>query len=120
MAVVTEQRAVRVGSRVAYHRFVEERVREGGDRDQARREFAEDHDLPFRDGRIELPDLRIEYETRDGERAHRDVELATENYSRSQLAGKHSAGFRIYRAAGAGAISRSATPSDPHHLEWLS
>jgi hypothetical protein len=82
-----------------------------------------DHDLPFRAGRIEFPDLRIEYDTPNAERAYRDVELATENYSRTQLAGKHSAGFRVYRAAetrASGATSRGGTPSDPHHLEWLS
>jgi hypothetical protein len=105
-----------------YHQYVEERVKEGADRHEARREFAEEHNLPFRSERIELPDLRLEYETADGEPGYRDLELATESYSRTQLAGKHSAGFRIYRAAcrpRAGAAGRGGTPSDPHHLEWL-
>jgi hypothetical protein len=51
---------------------------------------------------------------------HRDLELATEHYSRSQLAGKHTAGFHVYRAAGprgAGASKPGGTPTDPHHLE---
>jgi len=105
-----------------YHQYVEERVKEGGDRDEARRDFAAEHDLPFRNEHIELPDLRIEYETSDGQHGYRDLELATENYSRTQLAGKHSAGFRLYRAAGrplGSSSSRGGTPSDPHHLEWL-
>jgi len=105
-----------------YHQYVEERVREGADRDEARREFAEEHDLPFRSKQTQLPDLRVEYETPDGQRGYRDLELATESYSRTQLAGKHFAGFRVYRAAGArlgSSSSRGGTPSDPHHLEWL-
>ena len=85
--------------------------------------FAAAHDLPIVDGHLALPDLRIEYESPDGERHHRDVELVTEHYSRAQLAGKSRAGFSMYRAAGArlqGGSGRSGgTPVDPHHLEWL-
>jgi hypothetical protein len=85
--------------------------------------FAAEYGLPVVDGHLELPDLRIEYEAPDGELDHRDVELVTEHYSRSQLAGKSRAGFSMYRAAGASLRSGSArtggTPLDPHHLEWL-
>jgi len=85
--------------------------------------FAAAHDLPVIDGHLELPDLRIEYETPDGLLQHRDVELVTEHYSRAQLAGKARAGFSLYRAAGAGARGGHAraggTAFDPHHLEWL-
>jgi len=63
---------------------------------------------------------RIEYESADGRLEYRDVELVTEHYSRSQLAGKSAAGFALYRAAGAGGSSRrGGTPFDPHHLERL-
>ncbi len=86
--------------------------------------FAASRDLPIVDGHLELPDLRIEYEGPDGTMHHRDVELVTEHYSRSQLAGKAQAGFTLYRAAGArfgrGANARTGgTPFDPHHLERL-
>jgi len=81
--------------------------------------FAADAKLPVVDGHLELPDLRIEYETADGRMEYRDVELVTEHYSRSQLAGKNAAGFAMYRAAGAGG-RRGGTPLDPHHLERLS
>ena len=50
--------------------------------------FAAAHQLPIVDGHLELPDLRIEYETADGRLEYRDVELVTEHYSRGQLAGK--------------------------------
>jgi hypothetical protein len=81
--------------------------------------FAADAKLPVVDGHLELPDLRIEYEAADGRMEYRDVELVTEHYSRSQLAGKSAAGFAMYRAAGAGG-RRGGTPLDPHHLERLS
>lgn len=81
--------------------------------------FAAAHGLPIVDGHLELPDLRIEYETSDGRHESRDVELVTEHYSRGQLAGKARAGFSRYRAAGSGTSRRGGTPVDPHHLEWL-
>lgn len=54
------------------------------------------NDLTVVDGKIPLPDLRIEYETSEGQEAHIDLELATEHYRRSQLAGKAQAGFKMY------------------------
>jgi hypothetical protein len=86
--------------------------------------FAAASGLPIVDGHLELPDLRIEFETSDGRLEYRDVELVTEHYSRGQMAGKSAAGFALYRAAGAGRARGSAsrtggTPLDPHHLEWL-
>jgi hypothetical protein len=83
--------------------------------------FARQAELPFIDGRVVFPDLRIEYETPEGMLAYRDVELVTEHYSRSQLAGKAAAGFGLYRAAGcrAGRGTTGATPLDPHNLDWL-
>jgi hypothetical protein len=86
--------------------------------------FAETAKLPVIDDHLELPDLRIEYETADGRLEYRDVELVTEHYSRGQLAGKGAAGFALYRAAGAGrargqGARRGGTPFDPHHLERL-
>jgi len=53
-------------------------------------------------GRFVLPDLRIEYETRDGSHARVDLELATEHYHGSHLAQKAEAGFTFYVADGSG------------------
>jgi hypothetical protein len=102
-----------------YHRYVHELRLAGVDAIRARRDFAEAHHLPFAGERIHLPDVRVEYETADGRPEQRDLELATEHYSRSQIGGKVSVGFRVYRAAGAGGGHRGATPVDPHQLEWL-
>jgi hypothetical protein len=102
------------------------RPRQGKEPDLAEdmRTFAAATNLPIVDGHLELPDLRIEYETADGRLDYRDVELVTEHYSRGQLAGKSAAGFALYRSAGSasargGSSRRGGTPFDPHHLERL-
>ena len=106
-----------------YQRFLNrgDRDDDAGGRDM--QTFADAWDLPIIDGHLELPDLRIEYETADGRLEHRDVELVTEHYSRGQLAGKARAGFAMYRAAGGrsggGSSRHGGTPMDPHNLEWL-
>lgn len=85
--------------------------------------FAKAHGLAVIRGHLELPDLRIEYETAQGRIEYRDVELVTEHYSRGQLAGKAKAGFVRYRASSGGRggdTRRGGTPHDPRHLERLS
>ncbi len=103
-----------------YHAFVHDATRKdaGLDPRAARRLFAETEELPFDRGRIQFPDVRIEYEDAEGRDCHRDLELATEHYSRSQLAGKQQAGFRVYRAVRVSGAARGSA-ADPHYLEWL-
>jgi hypothetical protein len=64
-----------------------------------KKEIAETHGLQLVRGKIPLPDLRIEYETREGEMARVDLELATEHYRGSSLSEKVRAGFSIYAHA---------------------
>jgi hypothetical protein len=59
-------------------------------------EVAEANGLKVVGGRIRLPDLRIEYETREGERTRVDIEVASASYHGSHAAIKAAAGFRIY------------------------
>jgi len=59
-------------------------------------EIAAANGLAVVDGKIPLPDLRIEYETAEGEQARIDLELATEHYRRGDLAEKARAGFKMY------------------------
>jgi hypothetical protein len=61
-----------------------------------KREVAELHHLQMVRGKIPLPDVRIEYETRDGEKARIDLELATGHYRGRSLADEVRAGFAIY------------------------
>ena len=50
-------------------------------------------------GTVQIPDVRLEYETREGTMARVDLELATEHYKPSQVAAKVQAGFTIYAPA---------------------
>src|SRR5215475_11582644 len=70
----------------------------GKDRDSSphKLEVAERHSLKVVRGKIPVPDIRIEYETRDGEKARLDLELATRHYRLRNLAMKALAGFSIF------------------------
>jgi len=72
--------------------------RDAGALEYARRkqEIADEQRLPIVDGKIALPDLRIEYETPEGDLDHVDLELATEHYHRGHMALKTRAGFKMY------------------------
>jgi hypothetical protein len=64
-----------------------------------KKEIAERHGLQVVRGKIPLPDLPIEYETREGEMARVELELATEHYRGRNLVEKVRAGFSIYAHA---------------------
>ena len=68
------------------------------DRDDQERksEVAEKHGLHLVNGKIPVPDLRIEYETADLEIRQIDLELATREYRPKALAEKAAAGFGLY------------------------
>jgi len=70
-----------------------------GKADQTQSEIAERHGLQVVDGKIPVPDLRIEYETSDHEPARLDLELATEHYRARNIAQKARAGFSLYARA---------------------
>ena len=66
---------------------------------ESKRTIAERHGLQVVRGKIPLPDVRIEYDTPDGERARVDIELATGHYRLRNLVEKVRAGFSIYAHA---------------------
>lgn len=70
--------------------------------DYARRqaEVARQNGLTVIEGKIPLPDLRIEYEGPSGDPARVDLELATEHYHGPALQAKAEAGFKMYAADG--------------------
>jgi hypothetical protein len=87
------------------------------------REIADELGLKVVGGKMRLPDLRIEYETANGDAARVDLELATEHYRGDHMAAKEGAGFKIY------ADSRSFPPGgsygrssvfDDHAIEIFS
>jgi hypothetical protein len=59
-------------------------------------EVAENHHLVLVNGKIPVPDLRVEYETAELELRHVDLELATRDYRPRAMAEKVSAGFSLY------------------------
>ncbi|MGH9685476.1 MAG: hypothetical protein ACRD5K_00090 [Candidatus Acidiferrales bacterium] len=63
---------------------------------ESQQEIAARHGLRVVNGKIPVPDLRIEYETPEGAMARVDLELATEHYRPRQLAEKVRAGFSLY------------------------
>lgn len=62
-------------------------------------DIARENALHVVDGKIRLPDLRIEFETAGGEVTHVDLELATEHYRGAHMQAKGQAGFKIYAEA---------------------
>jgi hypothetical protein len=70
-------------------------------------QVAEENGLTVVDGKIPLPDLRIEYETAEGDHRQIDLELATEHYTRGQMSAKSRAGFKTY---GVISTSRGSRP----------
>jgi hypothetical protein len=69
---------------------------DAGQSREARERVAEKQGLVLVNDTVQVPDLRLEYETSDHERGHIDLELATRNYRPRALAQKAKAGFSIY------------------------
>jgi hypothetical protein len=67
-----------------------------GESREGRKRVAEKQGLVLVNDKVQVPDLRLEYETADHERRHIDLELATRNYRPRALAQKAQAGFSIY------------------------
>lgn len=63
---------------------------------EALEQIAERHGLSVVNGKIPVPDLRVEYDTSEMERQHVDLELATRNYRPRALSEKAKAGFSLY------------------------
>lgn len=83
--------------------------------------WARERQLPMLIG-VKFPDVRIEYETRDGRRDFEDVEVTTPHYRGRHAASKVAAGFTRYRAGGARIVGhrgagRSGRARDPRLAE---
>jgi hypothetical protein len=69
-------------------------------------EIAHRNGLTVVDGAIPLPDLRVEYESPEGERGFCDLEYVTPNYRAAGLIPKALAGFQLYAHADGGGTAR--------------
>ncbi len=67
---------------------------------EARPEIAARHGLQVVRNKIPVPDLRIEYETPDGDATRVNLELVTEHYRGRHVADKVHAGFSLYTPHG--------------------
>lgn len=79
-------------------------------------EIAGENGLQVVNGRVVFPDLRIEFESRDGEQEKVDLELATGDYKNSEVATKRAAGLKIY---GPNSAPRSPALQDPEIVAGL-
>jgi hypothetical protein len=61
---------------------------------------AQEQGLTLDDETIHLPDIQVEYETRDGELERQNLELLSRNYREEGIRGKAAAGFKIYARSG--------------------
>lgn len=101
-----------------YQRFLQERNR--GDRDSDGRpdrsqdeieRWADDHDLPYFDGQVHFPDVRIEYRDRDDDEIrHEDIEVTTEHYRGGHGAAAVRSGFSMFRGSSKGSGGSSFDP----------
>ena len=103
-----------------YQRFLQERNR--GNRDSDGRpdrtageieEWARDHGLPYFDGHVHFPDVRIEYQDVNGDVRWEDVEVTTEHYRGAHGAAAARSGFSIH----GGGRSGGTAPFDPRVAE---
>ena len=103
-----------------YQRFLQQRNRgnRGSDGRPDRtpeeiQEWARDHGLPYFDGHVHFPDVRIEYQDVNGDVRWEDVEVTTEHYRGAHGAAAARCGFSIH---GGGRTSGTA-PFNPRVAE---
>ncbi len=110
-----------------YQTFLQEGNRDQPDSDgRSRRDdeeverWARDHDLPHFDDQVHFPDVRIEYDDRDGRHRVEDVEVLTLNYRGAHGASAARSGFTCYfLTASRGGGGRGGTPHPRLTEEFL-
>ena len=100
-----------------YQRFLQERNRGRSDsdgrpdRDQSEiQDWARDRDLPYFDGHVHFPDVRIEYRDQDGRLDHEDIEVTTLHYRGQHGAAAARSGFTSFRGSSARTGGSSIDP----------
>jgi hypothetical protein len=80
--------------------------------------FAKEHTLTISGTTIHVPDVQLEYETRDGEMERTNLELISENYRTEGIRSKAESGFTIYARSGDTTRVRRAL-EDTHTVEQI-
>ena len=83
-----------------------------------KQEVAEELGLKVINGRVAIPDLRLEYETSDREQGRVDLEVVTGHYRNRDLAAKAAAGFAMY-ASDADRARLRAAMTDPEIMQEI-
>ena len=76
--------------------------------------LSQKHDIPVVNGSFVVPDLRVEYEDRDGNECRVDLEYLTESYRQGDISAKAQAGFALY--APQDQAPRLHRVLDQHHI----
>lgn len=83
---------------------------------EIKQQVAQQFELPFVSGGIQIPDARIEFELGQGSFAgHQDIEVLTAAYRPGHLRNKAQAGFHLY-ASSADRATLTAKIEDDHYL----
>jgi hypothetical protein len=110
-----------------YQHFLQERNRGRADStgrpDRTPQEiaaWAKDHDLPCDGNRVRFPDARVEFEDRDRQEQHRDIEVVTPHYRGAHAAAVARSGFQSYGGAiGLQTSGRRGRGLDPRLAEEI-
>lgn len=93
---------------------------------QIKQQAAEQFHLPFVNGKIQIPDARIEYDQDAGigedmdqgsRTGYQDIEVLTAAYRRSHLQSKAQAGFHVYASSSDRATLTAKIEDDRHLME---
>ena len=83
-----------------------------------KQQVADDLDLPYVDGGIQIPDARIQYDLDQGSRTgHEDIEVLTAAYRPGHLRNKAQAGFHMYASASDRATLTARVEGDHRMLD---
>lgn len=111
-------------SQVQKAMYAERKADPARDLSSIKQQVAERFELPFVDGKIQIPDARIEYDLRrdvnqdpDGQSrtGHTDIEVLTAAYRPGHLRAKAQAGFHVY-ASSSDRATLTAKIEEDHHL----
>jgi len=106
--------------------YAERKVDPKRDMAEIKQQVAERFELPFVDGKIQIPDARIDYDLPheagqdidQGSRAgHQDIEVLTAAYHAGHLRSKAQAGFRNYASASDRSSLTAKIEDDSHLME---
>jgi hypothetical protein len=91
---------------------------------EIKQQVAKEQELPFVDGKIQIPDARIDYDLpretdqdQGSRTGHQDIEVLTAAYHAGHLRSKAQAGFRNYASASDRASLSAKIEDDSHLME---